>query len=156
MEPGKGGAPPPAVSRKGEALRARVGDPGRRRTRHRTPTAFLRWEANCIPGHAVLQHSRGPPLPPACAQSVLSMPMARTSGPRSSAVTCFCHCTDMLLPLCHFPWVQQMNNSWDCFYSSLMECAGSILNLWAPFPFQTAGFVYRAKPMGQTEDQGPA
>ena len=59
---------PAAASRKGKVLCALVGDPGGRRARHCTPTAFLRWEANCSPGHAALQRSRGPSLPLVCAE----------------------------------------------------------------------------------------
>lgn len=52
--------------------------------------------------------------------------------------------------------LQQMNNSWNCFYSGLKECAQQHTYFLGSHPFQTRGFVYRANPMGRTGNQSSA
>lgn len=52
--------------------------------------------------------------------------------------------------------LQQMNNSWNCFYSGLKECAQQRTYFLGSHPFHTRGFVYRANPVGRTGDQSSA
>lgn len=49
-----------------------------------------------------------------------------------------------------------MNNSWNCFYSGLKECAQQRTYFLGSHSFHTRGFVYRANPVGRTGDQSSA